>query len=57
MAAAATLTHDHNGHYILVFTTGNTDTLGRLDVTCNKSTYAMPPKASRCWRPRRSTRS
>jgi hypothetical protein len=45
MAAAATLTHDHNGHYLLVFTTGNTDTLGRLDITCNKSTYAMPPKA------------
>ncbi len=44
MAAAATLTHDHNGHYILVFTTGNTDTLGRLDITCNKSSYAMPPK-------------
>lgn len=44
MAAAATLTHDHNGHYILVFTTGNTDTLGRLDITCNKATYAMPPK-------------
>ena len=44
MAAAATLTHDHNGHYILVFTTGNTDTLGRLDISCNKATYAMPPK-------------
>jgi hypothetical protein len=44
MAAAATLTHDHNGHYLLVMTTGNTDTLGRLDITCNKSTYAMPPK-------------
>lgn len=44
MAAAATLTHNHNGHYILVFTSGNTDTLGRLDITCNKATYAMPPK-------------
>jgi hypothetical protein len=43
MAAAATLTHDHNGHYLLAMTTGNTDTLGRLVVTCNKSTYAMPP--------------
>ena len=44
MAAAATLTHDHNGHYILVLTSGNTDTLGRLDITVNKNTYAMPPK-------------
>lgn len=41
MAAAATLVHDHNGHYVLTFTTGNTDTLGSLTVTCNKSTYAM----------------
>lgn len=42
--AAGTLTHDHNGHYILAFISGHTDTLGRLDVTCNKSGYAMPPK-------------
>ena len=45
MAAAATLTHISNAYYTLVFTTGNTDTLGRLDITCNKSTYQMPPKS------------
>lgn len=43
MAAAATLTHVENGLYSLVFTTGNTDTLGRLQVSCNKSGYQMPP--------------
>lgn len=42
MAAAATLTHISNGHYTLVMTTGNTDTLGRLTIRCNKSTYQMP---------------
>lgn len=45
MASAATLTHIANGHYTLAFTTGNTDTLGRLDIHCNKSTYQMPPKS------------
>lgn len=43
LAAAATLTHIANGQYTLVMTTGNLDTLGRLQVTCNKSTYQMPP--------------
>lgn len=43
MAAAASVTHSHEGHYLLTFTTGNTDTLGRLAVSCNKSGYAMPP--------------
>jgi hypothetical protein len=43
MASAATLTHVSNGHYTLVGTTGNSDTLGRLDIRCNKSTYQMPP--------------
>ena len=43
MAAAATLTHIANGQYTLVMTTGNLDTLGRLQITCNKSTYQMPP--------------
>lgn len=43
MAAAASVTHSHEGHYLLTFTTGNTDTLGRLVVSCNKSGYAMPP--------------
>jgi len=42
MAAAATLTHIANGQYTLVTTTGNLDTLGRAQITCNKSTYQMP---------------
>src|SRR5690348_1377033 len=42
MASAATATHDHNGMYLIALTTGNTDTLGRLTISCNKSTYAMP---------------
>jgi hypothetical protein len=41
MAAAATATHDHNGMYLIALTTGNTDTLGRLTISCNKATYAM----------------
>jgi len=43
MASAATLTHVDNGHYTLVTTTGNMDTIGRLQIRCNKSTYQMPP--------------
>ena len=43
LAAAATLTHIANGQYTLVMTTGNLDTLGRLQITCNKSTYQIPP--------------
>lgn len=42
LAAAATLTHIANGQYTLVLTTGNTDTLGVIQITCNKSTYQMP---------------
>ena len=42
LAAAATLTHIANGQYTLVMTTGNLDTLGRLQITCNKNTYQMP---------------
>ena len=42
LAAAATLTHIANGQYTLVMTTGNLDTLGRAQITCNKSTYQMP---------------
>lgn len=38
-----TVTHSHEGVYLITLTTGNTDTLGRLSVTCNKSTYAMAP--------------
>src|SRR6185503_16596456 len=41
MAAPATATHDGNGHYILALTTGNTDTLGRAAIYCNKATYTM----------------
>jgi hypothetical protein len=43
LAAAATLTVIANGQYTLVMTTSNLDTLGRLQITCNKSTYQMPP--------------
>jgi hypothetical protein len=42
LASAATLTHIANGQYTLVMTTGNVDTLGRAQITCNKSTYQMP---------------
>ena len=41
LAAAATATHSHNGMYLIALTTGNTDTLGRLDVSMNKATYGM----------------
>jgi hypothetical protein len=43
LAGAADLTHIANGQYTLVMTTGNLDTLGRVQITCNKSTYQMPP--------------
>jgi len=42
MASQASITHVANGHYTLVMTTGNTDTLGTLTVSCHKSTYQMP---------------
>ena len=42
LASAATLTLIANGQYTLVLTTGNFDTLGRAQITCNKSTYQMP---------------
>ena len=42
LASAATLTLIANGQYTLVMTTGNVDTLGRAQITCNKSTYQMP---------------
>jgi len=41
LAAAATATHSHNGNYIIALTAGNTDTLGRLAISMNKSTYGM----------------
>lgn len=37
----ATVTSISNGRYTIALTTGNTDTLGRLVITVNKSTYAM----------------
>lgn len=43
LASAATLTYLANGMYALALTTGNTDTLGRCRISCNKSTYQMPP--------------
>jgi hypothetical protein len=43
LASEETLTHIANGQYTLVTTTGNLDTLGRAQITCNKSTYQMPP--------------
>jgi len=44
MAAAATLTHVSNGHYTLVGTAGNSDTLGRLTIRVNKASYQAPTK-------------
>ena len=41
LAAAATATHSHNGMYLIALTTGNTNTLGRLDVSMNNTSYAM----------------
>ena len=41
LAAAATATHSHNGMYLVALTTGNTDTLGRLDVSMNNTSYGM----------------
>lgn len=41
LASAATATHSHNGYYLIALTTGNTDTLGRAAISCNKSGYAM----------------
>lgn len=43
MASAATLSHVDNGYYTLVTTTGNMDTLGRVQIRVNKATYQMPP--------------
>jgi PKD repeat protein len=44
LAAAATLTYIANGYYTLALTTGNTDTLGSAEISCNKATYQMPPR-------------
>ena len=42
--ATSTLTYDANGYYSLTTIAGDSDTLGRLVITCNKSTYQMPPR-------------
>ena len=42
MASQASITHVANGHYTLSMTTGNTDTLGTLTVSCHKTGYQMP---------------
>lgn len=42
LASPATATHDTNGYYLIALATGNTNTLGRAAISCNKSTYAMP---------------
>jgi hypothetical protein len=44
LAASATLVYIANGMYTLTLTTGNTDTLGALEISCNKSTYQMRQK-------------
>jgi hypothetical protein len=43
LASTATLTYIANGYYTLALNTTNTNTLGVLQITCNKSTYQMPP--------------
>jgi hypothetical protein len=43
MASTSTATHSHEGHYLIAMKIADSDTLGRLDISCNKSTYAMPP--------------
>lgn len=43
LAASATLTYIANGQYTLALNATNTGTIGRLDITCNKPTYQMPP--------------
>lgn len=42
LAAAATLAHIANGQYTLTLIAGNVDTLGVIQITCNKATYQMP---------------
>jgi hypothetical protein len=38
-----TFSHIANGQYSVTLTTSNLDTLGRLQITCNRATYQMPP--------------
>jgi len=39
-----TFTHAGNGHYSLTLTTTDTNTLGVIQISCNKATYQMPVK-------------
>ena len=41
MAAGATATHSHNGHYLISFITGNVDSMGRLVISANNVAHAM----------------
>lgn len=41
LAAAATATHSHNGHYLIALIAGNADTLGRLVISANNALHAM----------------
>jgi hypothetical protein len=36
-----TISHSHNGHYLITLTAGNTDTIGRLAISVNNSAQAM----------------
>ena len=40
--AGNTISHSHNGHYAITLTTGNTDTIGRLTISVNNTSQAMP---------------
>ena len=42
LAASATATHSHNGHYLIALTTSNTDTSGRAAISVNNTAMAMP---------------
>ena len=37
-----TISHAHNGHYAITLTTANTDTIGRLTISVNNTSQAMP---------------
>ena len=36
-----TISHSHNGHYLITLTTTDTNTIGRLAITVNNTSYAM----------------
>ena len=37
-----TISHSHNGHYAITLTAANTDTIGRLTISVNNTSQAMP---------------